>query len=109
MTINNHGDLILLPVAKKTPPKTAKKSNVHVLQKSDTTGNRHEVAATKGFIFYWKNKEGQEFLHCENDYEIRHLGGDCEHGTQKVEKGTCKIEHEMEHDPWTNELKIVID
>lgn len=105
--ISNHGDLILLPIKAIKPPKTAKSAKVHILQKSDTTGNRHEVAGTIS-IFYWI-KDDREFLHCDQDYKIRHVGGDCEHGEQIVEAGTREIKHEMEYNPWENELRIVID
>ena len=108
MTINNHGDLILYPIETKKPVKDARKSKIHVLQESGTTGNRHEVVSKKGFIYYW-TKNDVEYLHCDNDYEIRHVGGDCEHGVQKVEAGTREVKHEMEHDPWNNELRRVLD
>jgi hypothetical protein len=106
--VNLHGDIGLLPISTIKPPKTAKKSKVHILQESGTTGNRHEVSTKKGFIFYWKSKD-KEFIHCDNDYEIRHVGGDCEHGTQKVEAGTREVRHEEEYNPWEKELKRVID
>ena len=108
MKINNHGDLILYPIKKINPPKTAKKSKVHILQESNATGNRHEVSTKKCFIYRW-TKNNIEYLHCENDYEISHVGGDCEHGVQKVEAGTREIRHEMEHDPFLKELRRVID
>lgn len=107
MKINNHGDLILKPVLKIKIPKTAQKDKLHVLQDSGTTGNRHEVVS-KDFIYRW-TKGGREFLHCDTDYTLRHVGGDCEHGEQLVEKGTREVLHEMEHDPWKNELRVVID
>lgn len=106
--INNHGDLILYPVKKIKPPKTAKKSKIHVLQSSGTTGNRHEIITEKGFIYRWE-KKGVEYVHCDNDYKIRHVGGDCEHGVQFVEAGTREVRREMEHNPWKNELRVVID
>lgn len=108
MTTNNHGDLILKPVFKIKIPKSAKKSKLHILQDSGTTGNRHEVITKKGFIYRWFKGE-REFLHCDTDYKLQHLGGDCEHGEQIVEKGTREILHEMEHNPWTKELRVVID
>lgn len=108
MKINNHGDLILYPIKSIKPPKTAKKSKLHILQSSGTTGNRHEVVIKKGFIYRW-TKNNVEYLHCDTDYEIRHIGGDCEHGTQPVEAGTREIRHELEHNPWTNELRRVLD
>lgn len=108
MKINNHGDLILYPISKIKPPKTAKKAKVHILQESNATGNRHEVSTKKGFIYRW-TKNGVEYIHCDNDYEIRHVGGDCEHGTQKVEAGTREVRRELEYNPWEKELKVVID
>lgn len=105
---NNHGDICLKPVAKIAIPKTATKAKLHVLQDSGTTGNRHQVITTKGFIYRWE-KNGKEYLHCDTDYKIQHVGGDCEHGEQLVEKGTREVLHEMEHDPWKNELRVVID
>lgn len=107
MTINNHGDLILKPVEGIKPPKSAKKAKVHILQSSDTTGNRHEVVS-KTSISYWK-KDDREFLYSAKDYEIRHTGGDAEHGIQLVQAGTREVLHELEHDPWKNELRVVID
>ena len=107
-TVSNHGDLILYPVKTINPPKTAKKEKVHILQDSGATGNRHEVFTEKGFIYRWTSKD-KEYVHCDIDYKIRHVGGDCEHGVQEVEKGTREIRHEMEHNPWTNELRIVKD
>jgi len=108
MKINNHGDLILYPIKSLKPIKTASKLKLHVLQDSGATGNRHEVVTEKGFIYRWTSK-GKEYINCDNDYKIRHVGGDCEHGEQLVEKGTREIKHEMEHNPWSNELRIVID
>jgi hypothetical protein len=107
MTINNHGDLILIPVKTIKPPKTAKKAKIHILQQSGTTGNRHEVVSDIE-IFHWFKGE-QEFIHCDKDYKIRHVGGDCEHGEQIVEAGTREIKHELEYNPWENELRVVID
>jgi len=108
MKINNHGDLVLYPIVKIKVPKTAKKALLHILQDSGATGNRHEIVSKKSPIYRW-TKDGIEYIYCEKDYIIRHVGGDCEHGTQPVEAGTRKVIHEMEHDPWLNELKIVID
>lgn len=108
MKINNHGDLIIKPVKKLTPPKNAKKAKIHILQDSGTTGNRHEVFTDTGLIYRW-TKGGREFISCDIDYKIRHIGGDCEHGEQIVEAGTREILHELEHDPWKNELRTVID
>lgn len=106
--VSNHGDLILYPVKSIKPPKTAKKAKVHVLEASVTTGNRHEVVTKKGYIYRW-TKNDIEYLHCDNDYEIRHVGGDEEHGVQKVEAGTREVRHEEEWNPWIAELKRVID
>lgn len=106
--VNNHGDLVLYPINKIKPPATAKKAKIHILQNSGATGNRHEIIVEKGFIYRWE-KKGIEYIHCDNDYKIRHVGGDCEHGEQPVETGTREVRREMEHDPWTQELKIVID
>lgn len=108
MKINNHGDLILKPVNKITIPKTAKKDKLHVLQDSGATGNRHEVVSKEAFIYRFE-KSGKEYLYCDKDYKIRHVGGDCEHGEQLVEAGTREVLHELEHNPWTNELRVVID
>jgi hypothetical protein len=106
--INNHGDLILYPVESAKVPKSAKSSKLHILQDSNATGNRHEVISKKSPIFRW-TKDGIEYIFCKEDYIIRHIGGDCEHGEQKVEKGVRKVLHELEHDPWKNELRVVID
>ena len=103
----NHGDLIIYPVKKFKPPKEAKKSTLHVLQESGTTGNRHEVISKKS-IYRW-TKNGIEYIHSDVDYSIQHVGGDCEHGVQPIQAGTCEVRHELEHDPWKNELKKVID
>ena len=108
MITNNHGDLILKPVSKIRIPKTDKSAKIHVLQDSGATGNRHEVVSKKSPIYRW-TKDGIEYLSCKDDYIIRHVGGDCEHGEQKVEAGTRELLHEMEHNPWTNELRVVID
>jgi hypothetical protein len=105
--LNNHGDLVLKPIEMKIP-KTAKKSKIHILQSSGTTGNRHEVISKKSPIFRWE-KDSREFISCKEDYVIQHVGGDEEHGKQNVEKGTREILHEMEHDAWKNELRRVID
>src|SRR3990167_8961001 len=106
MKVVNHGDIILYPVSVK-PVSTAKKAKLHVLQDSEVTGNRHEVVS-KSFISRWIIK-GKEFVHCPKDYEIRHVGGDCEHGVLPLEAGTYEVKHEMEHDPFKNELRIVLD
>jgi len=108
MKINNHGDLILYPVDGLTPPETTTKALVHILQDSGATGNRHEVVSEREPICRWTD-DGVEYVSCSEPYIIRHVGGDCEHGVQPVEAGTRKVLHEMEHDPWKNELKVVID
>ena len=79
-----------------------------ILQDSGATRNRHEIFTSKGFIYRWFKGE-QEFIHCDNNYKIRHVGGDCEHGEQIVEKGTREVKHELEYNPWLKELRIVKD
>lgn len=106
--INNHGDLVLYPIKTIKPPKTAKASKIHILQDSGVTGNRHEIVSKKEPIYRWE-KDGIQYISCKEDYIIRHVGGDCEHGEQQVEAGTRKVLHEMEHDVWNNELRVVID
>ena len=66
--------------------------------------NKHK----KGFIYYWE-KNGVEYIHCDTNYQIHHVGGDCEHGIQEVEAGTREVRHEVEYNPWEKELKRVID
>ena len=106
--INNHGDLILYPVKTIKPPKSAVKALLHVLLNSGATGNRHEIVSKKEPI-YRSGGDGKEFISCTEDFIIQHVGGDREHGTQPVEAGTREVRHEMEHDPWTNELRVVLD
>ncbi len=100
--------VLLKPINKIKPPKSAAKSKLHILQDSGATRNRHEVVSAKETIYRWE-KNGKEYLHCDKDYKIRHVGGDCEHGEQLVGAGTREVLHEMEHDPWSNELRIVKD
>lgn len=106
--INNHGDLVLYPINTIKPPKTATKALLHILQNSGATGNRHEIVSIEEPIYRWE-KDGKEYISCAKDYSIRHVGGDCEHGVQPVQAGTREVRHEMEHNPWTNELRVVID
>ncbi|MFA6018531.1 MAG: hypothetical protein WC776_05130 [Patescibacteria group bacterium] len=106
--VNNHGDLILYPVKFAKPLKIASKSLLHILQDSGATGNRHEVVSKKEPIYRW-TKDGKEFISCSKDYSIHHVGGDCEHGIQIVQAGTREVRHEMEHDPWKDELRVVKD
>ena len=108
MKTNNHGDLVLYPIKNIKPPKSAKSAKLHILQDSNATGNRHEIVSKLKPIYHWI-KNGIEYIHCDKDYIIRHIGGDAEHGEQPVEAGTRKVLHEMEHNPWTNELRVVID
>ena len=106
--INNHGDLILYPVEGIEPPDNAKHGLLHILQDSGPTGNRHEVVSETEPILYWE-ADGKMFISCSKDYIIRHVGGDCEHGVQPVQAGAREVRHEMEHSPWLNELRVVID
>lgn len=106
--IANHGDLVIRPIKTLKAPKTAEQKKLHVLQDSGATGNRHEVVSKKALISLW-SKDGNEYLHCKNKFFIQHVGGDEEHGIQELEKGTWQVLHELEHDPWKNELKIVVD
>jgi hypothetical protein len=103
----NHGDLILYPIRKLKPPKDAIKAKLHVLQASEVTGNRHEVVSDTP-IFRW-TKDGKEYIHCDKDYKIQHVGGDCEHGVLPITAGTREIRHEEEYSPWENELRRVLD
>jgi len=107
-TVNLHGDIGLHPVEGIKTPKNATKARVHILQSSNVTGNRHEVYSKTHDILRW-TADGKEYLKCAANYHIRHIGGDAEHGIQEVEAGTREIRHEMEHDPWKNELREVID
>ena len=108
--VNLHGDITLYPVTSKIkPPKDAEIGFLHILQLSETTGNRHEVYSDVSKIHRWKNKDGREYLYSKKPYFIRHIGGDAEHGIQPVELGTREIRRETEYDPWDNELKIVVD
>lgn len=106
--VHNHGDLIIYPNSIKKPIKEATEAKLHILQDSGPTGNRHEVVSKSKPIYRW-TKDGIEYISCANDFIIQHVGGDEEHGVQQIEKGTYEIKHEMEHDPWTQELKIVQD
>lgn len=108
MTTNNHGDLVLYPIASLTPPDSAIKSKLHILQDSGPTGNRHEIVSKKNLIYRWI-QDGVEYIHCDIPYIIQHVGGDQEHGFQQVEAGTRKVLHEMEYNPWGKELRVVID
>lgn len=101
-----HGDLGLIPC--KTKPVKPSKSKIHVLQDSGVTGNRHEVFVDDGEILRWTS-DGREYVSCKSGFVLRHVGGDSEHGTQKVSAGIYEVRHEQEHNPWTNELRIVID
>lgn len=104
--IANHGDIVLKPIDTRTPVE-ATEAKLHILQDSGATGNRHEVVS-KTNIYRW-TEDGHEYLHSDTSFIIQHVGGDEEHGVQSLEAGTWEVLHEMEHDPWTNELKIVID
>jgi hypothetical protein len=44
-----------------------------------------------------------------DNYQIVHEGPDAEHGIQKVQAGVREVRHEMEHDPFKNELRVVVD
>ena len=105
---NLHGDIGLHPAEVVEAPNDAKLAFVHVLQSSDVTGNRHEVASAGEEIAHWHDA-GKEYVYCGVDYVIRHVGGDAEHGEQIVQAGVREVRHEMEHDPWKNELKAVVD
>lgn len=107
-TVHNHGDLIIYPIATKKPIVDAKEAKLHILQDSGPTGNRHEVVSKSEPIYRW-TEDGVEYISCSENFSIQHVGGDQEHGVQDIEKGTYEVRHEMEHDPWTNELRIVID
>ena len=109
LKINNHGDLILKPVSNIKIPKSAKSAKLHILQDSGPTGNRHEIVSKSFVITRWTTKEGKEYIHCGKDYQIRHVGGDCEHGVQTVQAGTREVLHEVEYNPWLKELRVVID
>lgn len=103
--IHNHGDLIFKPSSVKAP-KSATAAKLHILQDSGATGNRHEVLGEK--ISRWE-KDGKEYIFAAKPFKLQHVGGDEEHGVQEMEKGAWEVLHEVEYDPWKNELKIVID
>ncbi|MDD5061653.1 MAG: hypothetical protein PHN44_05160 [Candidatus Marinimicrobia bacterium] len=103
----NHGDIILYPIQKLKPSKDSIKAKLHVLQASEVTGNRHEVVSDS-LIYRW-TKNGVEYIHCDKNYKIQHVGGDCEHGVLPIVAGTYELRHEDEYNPWMNELRRVID
>lgn len=102
--VHCHGDLTLVPSDER--PKKAAKSELHVLQQSEVTRNRHEVAGKE--ISRWSS-EGREYVSSKSPFVLRHVGGDEEHGQQDVTAGCYEMKREMEHDPYKNELRIVID
>ncbi len=104
--IHLHGDLTLYPV--KAKPIKAENKKLHILQDSGVTGNRHEVVHKSVSISRW-TKGGKEYISCAKPFILQHVGGDSEHGVQNVETGTYEVKREMEHDPWKNELRVVID
>lgn len=104
--IHLHGDITLYPA--KSKPKNSDKKKIHILQDSGVTGNRHEVVSKK-LIERWKDKDGREFISCSKPFILQHVGGDAEHGVQNIEAGIYEVKRELEHDPWKNELRIVID
>lgn len=106
--IHLHGDITLYP-AKSKPVKNSEQDKIHILQASGVTGNRHEVVNKKTSIKRWKDEEGREFIYCAKPFVLQHVGGDSEHGVQNVEPGAYEIKREFEHDPWKNELRVVID
>ena len=112
---NLHGDIGLHPATKEQAKiwnenveKLSVSAHQHVLQSSDVTGNRH-VIRSRGAPIRRMIVDGVELVYCSDDYTITHEGGDAEHGTQIVQAGLREVRHEMEHDPWTNELRAVID
>lgn len=105
--VHLHGDITLYPSKAKSPAKADRKK-VHVLQASGVTGNRHEVAHDTASVARW-SKDGKEYVSCTKPFVLRHVGGDSEHGEQQVATGTYEVRREMEHDPWNNELRAVID
>jgi hypothetical protein len=106
MNIHNHGDLVFRPIENSTVPSTAITQKLWVLQDSGATGNRHEVVGDA--IAHWFDGE-KEYIHSDAQFNLQHVGGDEEHGVQNMEAGTWEILHEVEYDPWKNELRIVID
>jgi hypothetical protein len=106
--VNLHGDITLYP-CDKTHPEQCGIAQQHTLQESPVTGNRHEVVAPAGVTIARWVEDGREYLWCPVDYEIRHVGGDAEHGVQPVQAGTVEVIREKEHDPYTNELRVVVD
>ena len=105
--VHNHGDLILYP-SKVKAPKTAKHAKLHILQDSGVTGNRHEVISKLAPVYRW-TKGDNEYISCAKAWEIRHVGGDEEHGVQKLTPGTYEVRHEDEYNPWSHELRRVLD
>ena len=112
---NLHGDIGLHPVDVKVPDLEKKKKsgvtkgNKCIVQESEVTGNSHVLKALTTPLFWWTNKEGQQYVYCENDYEIIHEGPEQEHGTQRVQAGVREIRHEVEFDPWSRLLRQVRD
>lgn len=99
-----HGDLTLIPLIAKS--KKATKAKLHILQQSDVSRNRHEVVGKE--ISRWTN-DGKEYISSKSPFVLQHVGGDEEHGKQDVAAGTYEIKREMEHDPYKNELRQIID
>lgn len=107
--VHLHGDLTLYPVTKKIAGMSkAKKAKIHVLQQSGVTGNRHEIVSDKHQLFRWENG-GKEYVHGNRDFVLQHVGGDSEHGVQQISAGTYEVKREFEHDPWKDELRVVLD
>lgn len=107
--IHLHGDITLYPTS-STKQKNAESKKLHVLQASGVTGNRHEVVCNlRGVNVLRWTQDGREFVACAKAFTLQHVGGDAEHGKQHVQAGTYEVKRELEHDPWKNELRVVID
>jgi len=98
-----HGDLMLKRINKL--PKKLKKLNHNVLAHGETTGHRHVlVAERENMIELFEDEQGRMYFKTDGA-TVRHE----EHKTITIEPGIYFVEHEQEYDPFSEEIKKVID
>jgi hypothetical protein len=93
-----HGDFDFIPTKYKAPKDA--KYGTFFLGTSSVTGNSHIM--NNAFEF---SKDGKRLIAFTKGGFIDHK----QHGKQDMDAIVYELKNQMEHDPWRNELRVVVD
>lgn len=100
-----HGDLLLREVKKTPGLVSVQKTKSYVLAYGEVTGHKHLLQTKTKSFGVWEDKDGMFYLDMPEAGSLTHE----EHKKLVIAPGFYQIVHEREYDPFTEEMRQVVD